>query len=173
MKKDMSKKLIVAIRIACIGSVAMGIGGMQNAFADTQPLTPIGYHADGGTITYRYGVVHVYQNGNVEWENGPEYLEDSAQNDGNVAIGNFSKAGSLNDKNIIGDMTVIRESPTGTTSDYFQYVRQGDKYYKVGYDPQGNLQGYLLDAKLNVIPGSTPVALNLAGNITNNVAIGN
>ena len=28
MKKDMSKKLIVAIRIACIGSVAMGIGGM-------------------------------------------------------------------------------------------------------------------------------------------------
>ena len=172
MKKDMSKKLIVAIRIACIGSVAMGIGGMQDAFADVQPLTPIGYQADGGTITTHYSTVHVHQDGTVEWQNSPEYLEDNAQNDGNVALGNFSKAGSLNDKNIIGNMTVIRESPTGTTSDYFQYVKQGDKYYKTWYDPQGNLQGYLLDAQLNVIPDSTPVALNLAGNITNNVAIG-
>ena len=169
MKKDMSKKLIVAIRIACIGSVAMGIGGMQNAFADTQPLTPIGYQADGGTITTHYSTVHVHQDGTVEWQNNFEYLEDNAQNDGNVAIGNFSKAGSLN---IIGNMNVTRESPTGTTYDYFQYVKQGDKYYKVGHDNQGNLQGYLLDAQLNVIPDSTPVALNLAGPITNNVAIG-
>lgn len=174
MKKHMSKKLIMAIRIACIGSAVLGIGGMQNVFAYSQDLNPIGYQADGGTITSHYSTVHVHQDGTVEWEDSPGYPEDNAENDGNVAIGNFSKAGSLNDKNIIGNMYVTRESPTGTTSDYFQYVKQGDKYYKVGYyDPQGNLQGYLLDAKLNVIPDSTPVALNLAGNITNNVAIGN
>lgn len=80
----MSKKLIVAIRIACIGSVAMGIGGMQNAFAYTQPLNPIGYQADGGTITTHDSTVHVHQDGTVERQNSPEYLEDNAQNDGNV-----------------------------------------------------------------------------------------
>ena len=46
----MSKQLATALRAACIGALVLGIGGMERVYAYPQPLNPIGYQADGGSL---------------------------------------------------------------------------------------------------------------------------
>ena len=182
MKKHMSKKLIMAIRIACIGSAVLGIGGMQNVFAYSQDLNPIGYQADGGSIRHTSDTVYVNKDGTVQWQVNGEYAEDTTEKNGNVAIGNFSKAGSLGDYSI-GYATVYRESDNGwhdyqgkkyTTEDV-SYIKQGDQFYQyAGDDSAGNPLFYELNKQLQKKDESeSPVSLPLTSGITNNVAVGN
>lgn len=182
MKKHMSKKLIMAIRIACIGSAVLGIGGMQNVFAYSQDLNPIGYQADGGSIRHTSDTVYVNKDGTVQWQVNGEYAEDTTEKNGNVAIGNFSKAGSLGDYSI-GYATVYRESDNGwydyqgkkyTTEDV-SYIKQGDQFYQyAGDDSAGNPLFYELNKQLQKKDESeSRVSLPLTSGITNNVAVGN
>ena len=119
MKKNMSKKLILAIRIACIGSIVVGIGGMRNVLAYEQPLQPIGYQADGGSVPVSYSNSGVYidADGTAHWRMPSAsdiHYEDAAQAYGNVAIGNFSMAGSQADlDDFLGVYVEVYREDTG------------------------------------------------------------
>lgn len=182
MKKNMSKQLATALRAACIGALVLGIGEMERVYAYPQPLNPIGYQADGGSLQIASHDVYIDQDGTVQWQMNGEYVEDNSVNTGNVSIGNFSKAGSLGDY-IMGNATVYRESDDGWhihqgkkyRQEYVSYIEKEGKYYQqAGTDAEGNQLFYELnDALQKKDENEAPVPLTLSPGITNNVAVGN